>query len=38
MCYLDNEAVRITPLRWSSDLAALTLLSNSFALLKRNLG
>ena len=34
MCYLDNEAARITVLKLSSDSEALTLLSNSCALLE----
>ena len=37
-CYLDNEGARITLLKLSSDSEALTLLSNSCALLEEELG
>ena len=38
MCYLDNEAARITLLKLTSASEALTLLSNSCALLEQELG
>ncbi|CAE7493853.1 unnamed protein product [Symbiodinium natans] len=37
MCYLDNEAARITLLKLTSDSEALTLLSNACALLEQEL-